>query len=105
MKHTTGRREIGVWLVATLDQPDCRVWGLTGVERLRRTVIAAGVPQKCIRVGPLAAVNQTNDKALAIFHADYAFDERLVRALLESPGAVLLSPSVKPYNSFTERYP
>jgi len=93
MTRTTGGKETKVWLILTSDQSDCRVWGLTGIERLQRTLTAADVPQEHISVGSLAAINQAADEALVIFRTDYVFDERLVRALLESPGAVLVSPS------------
>ena len=89
MKRTTGERETRVWIVTSPDQRDCRVWGLTGIERLQRALTAAGVPQERISVGSLAAVNRASNAALVIFRADYVFDERLVRGLLESPGAVL----------------
>jgi phosphatidylglycerophosphate synthase len=93
MKHTTGERETKVWIVTPSDQRDWRVWGLTGVERLQRALTAAGVPQERISVGSLATVNQASNAALVIFRADYVFDERLVRGLLESPGAVLFDSS------------
>ena len=96
MTHITEGKEPGVWLVSTSDQPNCRVWGLTGIERLHRTLIAAGVPQERIGGGALTAVNRAGDdvdSVIVIFRADHVFDERLVRALLGSPGAVLLSPS------------
>lgn len=96
MTHTNGGRKTRVWVVTPLDQLDCRVWGLTGVERLQRTLIAAGVPPERIGVGSLASLEQpntANTETLAIFRADYVFDERLVRGLLESPGAVLLAPA------------
>jgi len=93
MKHTTGERETRVWIVTSPDQRDCRVWGLTGIERLQRALTAAGVLQERISVGALAAVNRASNAALIIFRADYIFDERLVRGLLESPGAVLFDSS------------
>jgi hypothetical protein len=93
MKHTTGGRTAGLWILLSPDQPECRVWGLTGVERLQRTLTAAGVAPERIGVGSLVLLNRVNTEALVIFRADYVFDARLVRGLLESPGAVLLAPS------------
>lgn len=93
MTHTNGGRKTSVWVVTPSDQSDCRVWGLTGVERLQRMLIAAGVPPERVGVGSLAALKQPNTETLVIFRADYVFDERLVRGLLESPGAVLLAPA------------
>lgn len=96
MAYTSSGRETRVWIVIPSDQSDCRVWGLTGVERLQRTLTAAGVSQERIGVGLPGAATRTGDDAdaaLVLFRADYVFDERLVHALLESPGAVLLSSS------------
>jgi phosphatidylglycerophosphate synthase len=93
MTHTNSGRKTKVWIVIPTSPSDCRVWGLTGVERLQRTLAAAGVSPERISVGSLASLTQTNTETLAIFRADYVFDERLVRALLESPGAVLLASS------------
>lgn len=93
MTHTNGGKKTSVWVVTPSDQSNCRVWGLTGVERLQRMVIAAGVLPERISVGSLASLKSTNTETLAIFRADYVFDERLVRGVLESPGAILLAPS------------
>ncbi|NOT58377.1 MAG: CDP-alcohol phosphatidyltransferase family protein [Deltaproteobacteria bacterium] len=93
MTHTNGERTTQVWIVAPVDQLDCRVWGLTGVERLHRTLTAAGIPSGHISVGSLASLSRTRTEALAIFRADYVFDERLVHGVLATPGAVLLASS------------
>jgi phosphatidylglycerophosphate synthase len=93
MKRTTGGREPKVWIVTVPGRSECRVWGLTGVERLLRMLAAVGVPKEQVKVGPLEVMSQTSNETVTIFRADYVFDERLVRALLESPGAVLLAPS------------
>lgn len=93
MKRTTAGRETKVWIVTVPEQSECRVWGLTGVERLLRMLTAIGVPKEQVSVGSLEAMSQTSSEAVTIFRADYVFDERLVRAVLESPGAVLLAPS------------
>jgi hypothetical protein len=53
---------------------------------------AVGVPKEQVSVGPLEAMSQTSS-GQSIFRADYVFDERLVRALLDSPGTVLLTPA------------
>jgi phosphatidylglycerophosphate synthase len=93
MKRTTGGRETKVWIVTVPEQSACRVWGLTGVERLLRMLTAVGVPKEQVSVGPLEAMSQTSSETVTIFRADYVFDERLVRALLDSPGTVLLAPA------------
>jgi phosphatidylglycerophosphate synthase len=93
MKHTTGGRETKVWIATVPDQSECRVWGLTGAERLLRMLSAVGVPKERVGVGPLKAMSQEGGDTVIIFRADYVFDERLVRALLESPGTVLLAPA------------
>jgi phosphatidylglycerophosphate synthase len=54
---------------------------------------AIGVPKEQVSVGPLEAMSQTSSETVTIFRADYVFDERLVRALLDSPGTVLFVPA------------
>ena len=93
MTHTNSGRKTKVWIVIPTSPSDCRVWGLTGVERLQRTLAAAGVSPERISVGSLASLPRARTEPLAIFRADYVFDERLVRGVLETPGAVLLAPS------------
>lgn len=74
------------------------IWGLSPVERLRRSLFAAGVPRANITLGdspPAVGPGVT----LLIFRADYIFDERVVHALVRKPaepgdrrGLVLIDP-------------
>jgi phosphatidylglycerophosphate synthase len=60
------------------------LWGLSGAERLRRTLRRAGIDPDA-RAGDRGG--------LLLLRADYLYDESLVRALLKRPGSALADPA------------
>jgi phosphatidylglycerophosphate synthase len=98
MSKATSGTQTAIWILTDPDQPELKIWGISGAERLRRVLVAAGTAADRIGVGPLAALRAQSGDVL-IVRADYVFDERLIRALLDSPAAqnsVLLASAGQP---------
>ena len=94
MGKATSGVQTTIWILTDPDQPELTIWGISGAERLRRVLVAADTPADRIGVGPLAAL-QAQRGDMLIVRADYVFDERLIRALLDLPAAhnsVLFAP-------------
>lgn len=83
-----------VWIVTEPHHSDIRIWGISSEERLRRVLCAAGVANTSIQVGSLVDIPFTLSDLL-VFHANYVFDERLIRALIESEETLLVLPSAE----------
>jgi hypothetical protein len=81
-----------VWLVTEPHHSDIRIWGITPEERLRRVLCATGVANASLHVGSLTDIPFTQSDLL-VFRAEYVFDERLIRALIESMETLLVLPS------------
>ena len=95
MKKVTGRMKTAVWILTNPDQPEVKIWGLPGSERLRRVLIAVGTAAAQIGIGPLSGI-QARSGDMLIFRSDYVFDERLVRALVDTPASdnsILVAPA------------
>ncbi|HEY8156503.1 MAG TPA: CDP-alcohol phosphatidyltransferase family protein [Myxococcota bacterium] len=78
------------WLLRRRGAESAKLWGLTPEERLRRTLRAAG----CAQIESMEAQDAPpalGPGSLLLLRGDYVFDERLVRALLTTPGALLVS--------------
>ena len=85
MKHVAGAKNVYAWIVNTPSHAAVRpieIWGLSPLERLRRSLRAAGVPDDQIHTGAAAAAT-AQDVQVILLRADYVFDERLIRALIE----------------------
>ncbi len=85
MKHVAGAKNVYAWIVDTPSHAAVRpieIWGLSPLERLRRSLRAAGVPDDQIHTGAAAAAT-AQDVQVILLRADYVFDERLIRALIE----------------------
>ena len=88
MKPVAGAERVQVWLADSTVRAEggptapVEVWGLSPAERLCRTLRAAGVSEAQIVRGP-SRPPVSPDSPLLVFRADYVFDERLIRALLE----------------------
>ena len=80
------------WIVTEPQQSDIRVWGIAPAERLRRALDAVGVASEHIDSDPSVDLPCVTG-SLLLFRSDYVFDERLIRALVESVDIVLVSPS------------
>ncbi len=76
------------WILTEPGAAPVRIWGLTPAERLRRGVVAAGVPADRVRVGPAADAMKAAG-CLVLFRADYVFDQRLVHAMVAAENTVL----------------
>jgi phosphatidylglycerophosphate synthase len=75
--------------------PEVRVWGLSSEERLRRSLTRLG----CTSVDTSHAERPAAadpDRALLLLRSDWIYDERLVTALAEQPGALLVVPTPTP---------
>lgn len=90
MRGKRGQEQARVWIVEEPESARMRIWGLTPPERLRRTLLAAGVPAGCIYRGPAVGTPDRGDEGpLLLCRSDYVFDERLIRALLASAATAL----------------
>lgn len=90
MKQTVQGKNLSVWILTEPHQADLTVWGLSGTERLRRALRAAGVPNEQIGSGPVPQAHPGTD-TLVIFRSDYVFDDRLVRTMLTAKDTVLFA--------------
>lgn len=98
MGKVTSGPQTAVWILTDPDQPELKIWGLSGAERLRRALEAAGIAADRIGIGPRAAFRAQGREVLLV-RADYVFDERLIHALLDSPttpNSVLLASADQP---------
>jgi phosphatidylglycerophosphate synthase len=100
MKQVAGAENVHAWIVNTPSHPGyaadspIEIWGLSPLERLRRTLHTAGVPDSHIHTGAAAAATAQGVPVI-LLRADYVFDERLIRALIEQKptcGVVLVDP-------------
>jgi phosphatidylglycerophosphate synthase len=88
MKQVAGAENVHAWIVNTPSHPGhaavrpIEIWGLSPLERLRRSLRVAGVPDGHIQVGATAAAT-AQDVRVILLRADYVFDERLISALIE----------------------
>ena len=83
MNKATCGTETAVWILTNPNQPETKIWSIPGSERLRRVLVAAGIAAEQIGIGPFSEIQARNGDVL-IFRSDYVFDERLVRALVDS---------------------
>lgn len=63
------------------------IWGMTSSKRLRRSFARAGIAD----VRPLGGGLGDASGPLILIRADWVFDQRLIEALIRSPGTVLVS--------------
>ncbi len=91
MKQVAGAENVHAWIVNTPSHPShpgdaadspIEIWGLSPLERLRRTLHTAGVPDSHIHTGAAAATTAQGAPVILV-RADYVFDERLIHALIE----------------------
>lgn len=77
------------WILCPADAPAPRVWGLTPAERIRRSLLAAGIVGQ---TGPAVLADDGRSEAhTLLFDARWIYDERLVAALAETPGTLLVT--------------
>ena len=75
--------QTAVWILTNPDQPDVKIWGILGSERLHRTLAAVGVAGQQVGIGPRSEI-PVHSGDLLLFRSDYVFDERLIRALADT---------------------
>ncbi len=80
------------FILESPDPPSVEIFGLSPVERLRRTLRAAGVAEVAVVTEPPAIVARERESVL-LFRADRVYDERLVRALTGAANTVVATPS------------
>jgi phosphatidylglycerophosphate synthase len=90
MGTVPGESPVTVWILDVPERPALRIWGLSSAERLRRAVVAAGVAAERVGVGPRPP-EMARSGPIALFRADYVFDERLVRGVVAATNTVLLA--------------
>ncbi|MGE0824511.1 MAG: CDP-alcohol phosphatidyltransferase family protein [Candidatus Binatia bacterium] len=78
-----------VWILTTPHQQHLRIWGLSPVERIRRTLRAAGVNETQIKSGSVAEITAAGP-SIVVLRADYVFDGRLIHALLSATNTILV---------------
>ncbi len=71
--------------------PPVEILGLEPIERLRRSLRAAGVTDVAVATAPPSRVAREGNSVL-LFRADWLYDERLVHALVEGDDSLLLRP-------------
>ena len=64
------------------------LWGMSSEERLRRSLILAGVAEVLLDASDLVGL----DVPVLAVRADWVFDQSLITALAKRPGAMLLAP-------------
>ncbi len=79
------------WLVAPSRSEAVELWGLSPEERLRRSLRQAGVT-RIERLGPEERLPLPAGGSLLLFRSDAVYDDRLVRALRDAPGSLLVAP-------------
>jgi phosphatidylglycerophosphate synthase len=84
---------VQVWLFAPSDAPRIEAFALTGEERLRRTLKAAGAT--IVEAGPRAPA-LAPEVQVAIFRTDVVYDERLVLGVLAASHVFLLTNDAAP---------
>jgi hypothetical protein len=92
MRQSVGGVNVRAWILVEPDQPDIEVWGVPVVERLRRALLALGIPKDQIDVGLASAVD-VGEHPLLILRSDYVFDDRLIPALLAVQNTLLVTPA------------
>ena len=88
----TGTRVPRAWILARPGSVAVEIWGLSPTERLRRSLERAG----CSAVRTLApgdAIDAPREGLCVLTRADRIYDERLVEALAQAPGTLLLDPA------------
>ncbi len=79
------------WLLRRRSADPVEIWGLTPEERLRRTLRALGcTPIESVEAGE--APPPAGAASVLLLRSDYIYDERLVRALPDAPGTLLVTP-------------
>ena len=86
---TTAR---SAWILRS-DGPQVEIWGLSAVERLRRSLLRAGCTEVRI-VNPESPPRVALEGNLALLRGDVILDERLVTALVEGPERALVAPGL-----------
>lgn len=86
--------ETRVWILTQPDQVDVKIWGISGPGRLWRALVTAGVAADNIVIGSFSDIEEGSGDLL-LFRSDYAFDERIVRGLVETSADdnIVFSPS------------
>jgi len=95
MTEMKAHSDLAVWILEEPHQPSVKIWGLSGTERLRRALRATGIGHEQIHIGSYTAVS-TRAARVLLFRSDYAFDERLVRALVDAPVNTVLTGDSQP---------
>ena len=65
MNKTTSETESAVWILTNPDQPEVKIWGILGPERLRRVLVATGTAAEQIGVGPLSEIQAQSGDVLS----------------------------------------
>src|SRR5262245_21012856 len=90
MAQSRGNTAPAAWLLRRRGAELVEIWGLSPEERLRRTLRAAG----CTRIESVdagAPLPAASAGSVLLLRCDYVFDERLVRALPDAPGTLLVT--------------
>jgi len=91
MAGTPTNAASAAWLLRRRGAEPVEIWGLTPEERLRRTLRATGCAQ-VESVESDGAMPPAGSGSLLLLRADFVFDERLVHALRDAPGVLLVTP-------------
>ncbi|HEX7035208.1 MAG TPA: CDP-alcohol phosphatidyltransferase family protein, partial [Pseudomonadales bacterium] len=75
------------YLAHVVGHSDVRLWSLDAAERLRRQLEQVGGVTLTERLDALPA-----DAGVLLLRADYLYEVRTLKGLLEQPGKVLLHP-------------
>jgi phosphatidylglycerophosphate synthase len=76
-------------LAAVVGESDVRVWGMTSTARLHRIF-----ERLSLRAAPTG--DATADHGVVVAHAGWVFDQALIKALADRPGAVLVDAEGRP---------
>lgn len=89
MSDTSTPHRLRVWILPEPNQPETIIWGTATGERLRRALLAAGLPSEQISVDAAPTMSEQED-FFVLIRSGYVFDDRLVRSLLSTSGILLI---------------
>jgi phosphatidylglycerophosphate synthase len=92
MSGTSAQPAAAAWIVTPSSEAGepFTLWGMSPVERLRRSLARAGC-REIHELGPGDAVDADGGKPIVLMRSDWIYDERLVTALIQAPDTGLVS--------------
>jgi len=91
MTGSPAQQAAAAWILAPARDTQLEVWGLTPIERLRRSLAHAGCsPVRVLATGDAAP--ERPEATVLLLRGDWIYDDRLVAALARAPDTTLIAP-------------